>query len=71
MSSDSLENKPSCPELDPSPLGGEVVEFSLLLPGWQAAALEATAHNCGLTAGQMVRHLIQDYFGKFAHPRPA
>ena len=48
-----------------------VVELSLLLPTWQVAALEATAHNCGLTAGQMVRHLIREYFGKFAQPRPA
>jgi hypothetical protein len=52
-------------------LDGEIVEFSLLLPGWQAAALEATARSQGLTTGEMVRHLIQDFFCKFAKPRSA
>ena len=52
-------------------LDGEIVEFSVLLPGWQAAALEAAARGQGLTAGQMVRRLIQDFFGRFAQPRPA
>jgi len=51
-------------------LDGEIVEFSVLLPGWQAAALEATARSQGITTGQMVRHLIQDFFRKFAKPRP-
>lgn len=46
-------------------LGKEVVEVPLLLPGWQAAALEEAAHARGLTAAQMVRGLIQDFFGKF------
>jgi hypothetical protein len=50
-------------------LDGEIVEFSVLLPGWQAAALEATARSQGLTAGQMVRHLIGEFFCKFAKPR--
>jgi hypothetical protein len=50
-------------------LDGEIVEFSVLLPGWQAAALEATARSQGLTTGQMVRHLIQEFFCKFAKPR--
>jgi len=51
-------------------LDGEIVEFSVLLPGWQAVALEATARSQGITTGQMVRHLIQDFFCKFAKPRP-
>ena len=50
-------------------LDGEIVEFSVLLPGWQAAALEATARSQGLTTGQMVRHVIQDFFSKFAKPQ--
>jgi hypothetical protein len=41
-----------------TPLDNEVVEMSLLLPRWQAAALEQAAHDRGLTAGQMLRKLI-------------
>ena len=40
----------------------DVMEVSLLLTGWQVAALENAARDRGLTAGQMVRHLIHDYF---------
>jgi hypothetical protein len=39
-------------------LDNEVVELALLLPRWQAAALEQAAHERGLTAGQMLRKLI-------------
>ena len=39
----------------------EVVELSLLLPGWQAAALEATAHREGVTTAQMIRRIIQAF----------
>jgi hypothetical protein len=47
----------------------DIVEVSFLLPGWQVAALEATAHAQGLTTGQMTRRLIQDFFSKFVqHP---
>jgi hypothetical protein len=48
--------------------GGSVVELPLLLPDWQAVALEEAAHSRGLTAGQMVRGLIQEFFGKFVQP---
>jgi len=41
-----------------TPLDSEVVELSLLLPRWQAEALEQAAHNRGITAGQMLRRLI-------------
>ena len=41
-----------------TPLDDEVVELALLLPRWQAAALEEAAHTRGLTAGQMLRKLI-------------
>ena len=39
----------------------EVVEVSLLLPGWQVAALESAAHDGGLTAAEMVRSLVHDF----------
>jgi hypothetical protein len=52
-------------------LEDDIVELALLLPAWQAAALEATAHGQGLTSAQMVRRLIQEFFAKFAQPRPA
>jgi hypothetical protein len=47
----------------------EIVEMALLLPGWQASALETVARSQGLTAGQMLRRLIGEYFAKFAQPR--
>jgi len=40
----------------------EVIEVPLLLPGWQMSALERVAHKHGLTAGEMVRHLLRDFF---------
>jgi hypothetical protein len=46
----------------PDLLAGEVVEVPMLLPGWQMSALERAAHNRGLTAGEMVRHLLRDFF---------
>jgi len=42
-----------------APLDEEMVELPLLLPSWQAEALQAAAQDQGLTAGQMVRCLIQ------------
>jgi hypothetical protein len=41
-----------------TPLDNEVVELNLLLPRWQAEALEEAANSRGLTAGQMLRKLI-------------
>ena len=41
----------------------EVVELALLLPRWQAVALENAAHQRGLTAGQMLRKLIGNSLG--------
>jgi hypothetical protein len=43
--------------LDPT----EVVEIPLLLSGRQMLALEEAAHHRGLTAGEMVRHLLKDF----------
>jgi hypothetical protein len=39
----------------------EVVEVPLLLPGWQASILETAAHQRGMTAAAMVRHLLHDF----------
>src|SRR4051794_34704053 len=39
----------------------DVVELSLLLPGWQAEALARAADGQGLTAGQVVRRLINSF----------
>jgi len=47
------------PVLDQRP--EEIVEVPLLLPGWQISALEREAHQRGLTAGEMVRHLLGDF----------
>ena len=49
---------PSAGTREITPLDDEVVELALLLPRWQAEALEEAAHNRGLTAGQMLRKLI-------------
>jgi hypothetical protein len=54
---------------DPADLCGrdledEVVEVSLLLPGWQASALERAAHDRGLTAAEMVRSLLRDFLAE-------
>ena len=49
------------PRVGPAPtphLDDEVVELPLLLPRWQAEALEEAAHIRGLTAGQMMRKLL-------------
>jgi hypothetical protein len=46
---------------DPSLFDTEVVEISVLLPGWQATALEAMAHRHGLTTAQVIRRLIQAF----------
>jgi hypothetical protein len=49
------------PELDLRRLESDVVELSLLLPGWQLSALEKASRRQGVTAGQMVRRLVQQY----------
>jgi carbon storage regulator CsrA len=41
-------------------LGEGMVEVPLLLPGWQAAALEKAAGDQGLTVGELVRLLLRD-----------
>jgi hypothetical protein len=59
------------PKLNPSLLNDNIVELSMLIPGRQAAALEATAASQGMTVGELLRRLVQDFFHKFAQPRPA
>jgi hypothetical protein len=51
--------------------GGEVVEVPLLLSAGQMSALEEAAHRRGLTAGEMVRRLLQDFIGAPAKTFPA
>jgi hypothetical protein len=42
----------------------DVVEIPLLLPGWQANALEQAAHESGLTTAEMVRRLLGQYLSR-------
>jgi hypothetical protein len=43
-----------------------VVEIPLLLPNWQAEALESVAYQQGLTAGELIRQLLLDYLARKA-----
>jgi hypothetical protein len=47
---------------------GDMIELPLCLPAWQAAALEEAAHSRGLTTGQMLRGIVQEFFTRFARP---
>jgi hypothetical protein len=42
----------------------DVVEIPLLLSGRQMLALEEAAHDRGMTAGEMVRHLLRDFIAR-------
>lgn len=42
----------------------EIVELPLLLPRWQADALEDAANRNGMTTGQMIRRVIADVIGR-------
>jgi len=44
-----------------SPIAEDVVEIPLLLSGPEVSILETVAHQRGLTAGVMVRHLLRDF----------
>jgi hypothetical protein len=47
---------------DPDPdFTPDVAEISLLLPGWQLAALESAAQARGITSAQLVRRLLRDF----------
>jgi hypothetical protein len=45
----------------PPEIEADVVELQLLLPGWQASKLETVAHQRGMTAAEMVRHLLRSF----------
>jgi hypothetical protein len=72
MRPDALE-RPA--EVEVYCLEEEVVEVSLLLPRWQAVALERLAWSRGLPLGQIVRRLIAELVagpespGKTGDPR--
>ena len=40
----------------------DVIELPILLPEWQVTALEAAAHERGMTIGQLLRRLFADLF---------
>lgn len=46
----------------------EVVELPLLLPRWQAAALEEAAGSRGMTTGQLLRRYITEMFAEQTEP---
>ena len=50
-------------------LEDDVVELPLLLPGWQVSKLETVAHQRGMTAAEMVRHLLRDFLSPGAVQR--
>jgi hypothetical protein len=55
---------PDLPRLTAFPVpdaSAEVAEISLLLPGWQLAALECAAEARGITSAQLVRRLLRDF----------
>ena len=58
----SLAGRPDAPTtaFDSDPSLPEVVELQLLLPRWQAEALEAAARDRGLTTGHILRRVIAD-----------
>lgn len=53
---------------DPARTANEVIELQLLLPRWQAAALEDAARSRGMTTGQILRRVIADLFPPPADP---
>jgi hypothetical protein len=57
------------PPADAEVPDGDVVELTLLVPGWQASALESAAQGLGLTTAQLVRRLIKDYCGRLGRPQ--
>lgn len=63
--SDRLRNVSGIAPTGPDLLDTDVVEVPLLLSGWQVSALETAAHDCGLTAAEMVRHLLRDFIARF------
>lgn len=54
---------------EPARVAHEVIELQLLLPRWQAAALETAARSRGMTTGQILRRVIADLFPPSADGR--
>jgi hypothetical protein len=50
-------------------LDEEIAEVFLLLPGWQLSQLVAIASCQRVTAGQLLRHLIEIYLAQSARGR--
>jgi len=48
-------------------LDGDMVELSLLVPGWQAEALATAADRRGMTAAQVLRGLIHEFCNRPRH----
>jgi hypothetical protein len=61
MSAPWLDEIPDSPPLDLSPLSNDVVEVSLLLPGWQFAALQKAARRQDQTTGETMRQLVREF----------
>ncbi len=61
MNVPDLSSLAGVPGLDGPP---DVAEISLLLPGWQLAALESAARTRGLTSAQLVRRLLRDFIDR-------
>jgi hypothetical protein len=61
-----MKSKPSKPKViqrkEVRALDDDMVELSVLLPRNQAMPLEREARRRGLTAGQMIRSLIRNFF---------
>lgn len=49
-------------------MDNEVVELPLLLPRWQATALEEAAGSRGMTTGQLLRRYITEMFAERSEP---
>ena len=58
MSAPDLSRLTGVPDSEGPP---DVAEISLLLPGWQLAAIECAAQARGLTSAQLVRRLLRDF----------
>jgi hypothetical protein len=59
------DDLPACKSEESRRTEAEVLEVPLLLPAWQATALEEVAHRQGLTAGALTRRLIGDFLRRF------
>jgi hypothetical protein len=58
---------PETPPFLPHLAEADVVEWTLLLPGKQAAAVEALAHRFGMTTGNLLRLMIADWVNQQSH----